>query len=199
MYTHFALARDLCTFVVAGDLERLRVTAHALADQDESWGVPPGSEGYARELQERALSAAQAPGGGEAARAVAELAQTCGRCHIVNKVALGERFQTAAPFLDDPRIRHRNYLSWASRLLWDGLVGPSDRTWSTGAGALAGDDGFPPPAAQHVPGSVIAAAGARLRSLGVEAAESTDPTERARILADIWTECADCHVQAGVR
>ena len=95
--------------------------------------------------------------------------------------------------------RHTDYLSWVSRLLWDGLVAPSERMWRTGAGALVGADAFPPPRAGHVPRDEVTRAATNLDELGAEAVMAADADARADLLGKIWTVCADCHAQAGIR
>lgn len=199
MFAHFALARDLRTFAVTGDLERLRVTAGELAVQEPSWGMPPGSEDFLDRVHAAALRAAEADDAPAAAEAAARVAAECGACHLAVDATLGQRFQVAAPLMDDPAIRHTNYLSWVGRLLWNGLVGPSEGLWRTGAGALAGGEGIPAPRGSFVPAEVVAASAERVRALGTEAVLATEPEDRVRIVGAIWAECADCHVQAGVR
>jgi cytochrome c553 len=199
MFSHFALAMDLRTFVVNGDLERLRVTAGELSVAEETWGLPPGSEPFVETVHAAARRAAEASNLDAAARAVADVALACGSCHLANQTSLGARFQVAAPLLTDPATRHTNYLSWVSRLLWDGVLGPSETMWQTGAGALAGGEGVPPPRASYVPQSEVMRAAESLKELGVEAVLAADPEARAQILADVWMECAGCHTQAGVR
>ncbi|GMV07720.1 MAG: hypothetical protein AMXMBFR53_39950 [Gemmatimonadota bacterium] len=199
MFTHFALARDLRAFVVNGDLERLRVTAEELAAEEPAWGMPPGSDAHRERVHDAARSAEEAADAPEAAVAVARVAAACGACHLANDVGLGERFQVAAPLMSDPAVRHTNYLSWVSRLLWDGLVGPSEGMWRTGAGALAGGDGVPAPRGTYVPADEVARSAARLRALGADAAVAVEPEDRVRILGEVWAACAECHVQAGVR
>lgn len=199
MFEHFALARDLRAFAVNGDLERLRITAEELATTEPTWGMPPGSEAPRERIHTAARDAAAAPDPAAAALAVARVAAACGDCHLANDAGLGQRFQVAAPLLSDPATRHTNYLSWVSRLLWNGVVGPSERLWHTGAGALAGGDGVPAPRGSHVPAAELARSAERMRSLGEDAVLARDPEARIQILAEIWTACADCHVQAGVR
>ena len=199
MFAHFALARDLRTFAVNGDLERIRVTAAELAESEPTWGLPPGSEIHRTRLHDAARRAAEARDHAQAAGAIAELAAACGTCHLANDGSLGERFQVAAPLMDDPATRHINYLSWVSRLLWDGVVGPSDGMWRTGAAALAGGDGVPTPRGRHVPEAELGRASGLLTELGAQATTALDTEERVAVLARIWTECADCHVNAGVR
>ena len=199
MFSHFALAMDLRTFVVNGDLERLRVTAQELSVAEETWGLPPGSEPYVEAVRAAARQAFEAPDMETASRAVSVGAMACGDCHVANQTTLGERFQVAAPLLSDPATRHTNFLSWVSRLLWDGVLGPSEAMWRTGAGALAGGEGIPAPRASYVPQSEVLRAAETLRNLGAEAVVAVDAATRARILSDVWMECAGCHIQAGVR
>lgn len=199
MFSHFALAMDLRTFVVNGDMERLRVTAQELSVAEETWGLPPGSDPFVETVHAAARRAAEASDMEAASRAVADLAMACGDCHLANQTTLGARFQVAAPLLDDPATRHTNFLSWVSRLLWDGVLGPSEAMWRTGAGALAGGEGVPAPRAGHVPQSEVARAGEALKNLGADAVVAVDSEARAKILADVWLECAGCHTQAGVR
>jgi cytochrome c553 len=199
MFRHFGLARDLRTFAVTGDLDRLSVTAGELAQHEETWGLPPGSEGRLDALEGAARRAAEAETLDAATYAVAELVSTCGECHLANETDLGARFQVAAPYVGDPQVRHQNYLSWVSRLLWDGLLGPSDNLWTTGAGALVGEDSYPPPPTTLVPEAVNAEAARALNDLGVQAVTADDVRTRVDLLARVWTTCADCHVQAGVR
>lgn len=199
MFGHFALAMDLRIFIVNGDLERLRITGEELSVTEETWGMPPGSEPYVEMVRTAALRAAEAVDMETASRAVADVALACGACHLANQTTLGDRFQVAAPLLTDPATRHTNFLSWVSRLLWDGVLGPSEAMWHTGAGALAAGEGVPPPRASFVPQDEILRRAEILKDLGVEAVVAPDAEARARILADVWLECAGCHTQAGVR
>lgn len=199
MHAHFALARDLVTFAVNGDLDRLRVTARELSTLEEARGIPAGAEAYVDRVHAAARAAGAAPTASAAAREVAEVARSCGECHLAYGTDLGVRFQDDPPSSSDPRGRHARHLSWVNRLLWDGLVGPSDRTWRTGADALAGTYGFPPPDATYVPRNVVARAADELRQLGKDAAAAESADARAGVLARVWVTCADCHTQAGIR
>lgn len=198
MYRHFALARDMRSLSVTGDLERLRIDAGALAVAEETWGLPPGSDDYLARMRSAATQASTAEDLGAAAVAVAQVARTCGECHLAKQADLGQRFQVAQPLVDDPATRHVNYLSWASRLLWDGLLGPSNRLWAIGAGALADPGSVPAPHASFVPAEEVDRARRRLADLGALAVTQDDPVARATTLGQIWAVCGGCHTQAGI-
>ena len=70
MFSHFALAMDLRTFVVNGDMERLRVTAQELSVAEETWGLPPGSDPFVETVHAAARRAAEASDMEAASRAV---------------------------------------------------------------------------------------------------------------------------------
>jgi hypothetical protein len=160
--------------------------------------MPPGSDRYLERLRAEATGAAEAPDLEGAAVGVAQVARECGACHLANNATLGDRFQVAQPLVDDPATRHINYLSWASRLLWNGLLGPSDRLWDIGARALADPDEVPAPHATHVPASEVERSRRRLSELGAQAATVADPSARADLLGRIWAECGGCHTRAGL-
>jgi len=161
--------------------------------------MPAGSKSLQEKVRDAARRVAEESEPAGAAHAVAQLAASCGACHLAHAGTLGDRLKVAAPVLTAPATRHANYLSWVSRLLWDGLVGPSERSWRTGAGALVGSDAFPPPRARHVPAEEVATSATFLQELGAEAVVAPDADARADLLGRIWTVCADCHMQAGIR
>lgn len=198
MYRHFALARDMRSFAVSGELDRLREVALELSEAEEAWGLPPGSADHLDRVRRSARQASEAGTLAEAQGATADLAQACGDCHLANQVDLGSRFRTVAPLSNGSVARHMNRLAWVSRLLWDGLIGPSERTWSTGAGALVDTSAFPGPTATHVPSSVVQESARALAELAAEAVV-TEPQGRPRLLERMWGVCTDCHAQAGIR
>ncbi|MDH5760049.1 MAG: hypothetical protein OEZ65_10710 [Gemmatimonadota bacterium] len=201
MHDHFALARDLRSWTVMGVQEALVETAGSLARSEGAWGLPPGSSEWTDTLRRAAGGAATAASVYDAAPAVAEVARLCGECHLAYQSGPGDRFQTTPPPRDGSAGRHMNYLAWSSRLLWDGLVAPSDRLWMAGARALAGAEGFPAPVSDRVPGEDVIEAGHRLRRLAADALEITNgdaSAARAEILAEVWRTCAACHQASGI-
>jgi hypothetical protein len=198
MHEHFALARDLRDWATSGDFEALRATARELAVPQETWGLPPSSDAYVLQIREAAARAAEAVSGADAIRASADVARVCGDCHVAKQSTLGERFVVARPMVEDPAVRHVNYLSWVSRLLWDGLVGPSERMWRAGAEAMAAVGGVPPPRSTAVPAAEVERTSRLLGDLARRAFDVREPMARAELVADIWTVCAECHRDAGL-
>ena len=82
---------------------------------------------------------------------------------------------------------------WASRLLWDGLAGPSDLTWYTGAEGLIELGALPEGLEVAIPGPAVDEASRRLRELGIRATHADTPEARVGVLSEIWATCADCH------
>jgi mono/diheme cytochrome c family protein len=81
---------------------------------------------------------------------------------------------------------------WAIEQLWQGLIGPSDAAWQSGAGSLQEGSGHPRlPRAQRVRLE-------RVRALGGEAGSAASGADRGRIYGRILAECGSCHASTGV-
>jgi len=197
MLEHFSLARDMRNWATSGNVRELQAVARELAASRAPWGLPPGSDAYLLLLQEAAGRAAEAMDPADAIRATADVARVCGDCHVATESNLGGRFRVAEPRVDDPAIRHSNYLSRTSRLLWDGLVGPSERLWQAGVEALAPAEGLPPPPSGDVSASELERSGGRLVDLARRARAFADPAARSELVAEVWLVCATCHREAG--
>ena len=193
MITHFDLALDARQHALFGELDDFRRTAEDLAELEPANDLPAEIVLQLGPMRWEAREAALAETIEEASMGAAKIAETCGDCHTANGIPLGDRFTLGGPPPPGSPARHMAGLNWASRLLWDGLVGPSDRTWFTGAegikelGALP--EGLP---TGHDP-NAVATMGARLRQLGDRAALARSAEERVDVLADIWATCASCH------
>ena len=197
MHANFQAALEMRNAAVVGDFERVNEWADALTVvMRVEGGLPEGTETEQAALRSSAFRAAYTDDATEAARATAEVARRCGDCHRAAGSGLGERFVVGGMLTGESVTRHMARYAWISRLLWDGLVGPSDRTWSAGAEALVDSPGFPEEMAAVVGDrSVREGAATRLRTLGQEAVDATTPDARSRILGNIWATCAGCHVE----
>jgi hypothetical protein len=196
---HFALAKDLATFAVVGDLKRLQVIAGDMADAPDPAGLPAGSERYVEAIRSAARQAESDSTLSGATSAVATLGSACGACHAEHGVSPdAPGLQVAGLEVHGSATRHADYLRWVSRLLWRGLVAPSDDAWETGTGALAGADGLPAPHAAFVPADEVARDAQLVSRAAADAVVAGTAQERARFLSRIWGTCADCHVKASV-
>jgi hypothetical protein len=78
--------------------------------------------------------------------------------------------------------------------MWNGLVGPDDYAWNSGASALKTGWLSPhevvtdPKEAEQVRGMVQ-----KVYQVGAEAENATDPHARAEVYGDFLTTCIDCH------
>ena len=193
MITHFDLALDARQHALFGELEDFRRVADDLARLEPANDLPAEIILQLGPMRWEAREAAAARRIEEAARGAASIAETCGDCHTANGIPLGDRFTIGGPPPPGSPARHMAGLNWASRLLWDGLIGPSDRTWFTGAEGLrelgALPEGLPTDHGQNA----VATMGARLRQLGEKATLARSSAERVEVLADIWSTCAGCH------
>lgn len=196
MIAHFDLAIELRGHAIRGDLQRFRSTADALADLDPARDLPPEVILQLGPMRWEARTGAEARTNEAAAQAAAEVARTCGDCHVANEVALGDRFVAAAPQPSDDTERHMAGLAWTTRLLWEGLAGPSDRAWDAGAEALISGGALPDEMLGVLPERDVRFASDRLRRLGREAADAREPEYRVRALGEIWATCSECHTSA---
>ena len=195
MLSHFDLALEARSYAIRGDLNSFREATSQLADLEPARDLPAEVLLQLGPMRWEAREAALAETPKEAARASARLAGTCGECHVANDVPLGDRFTLGGPPPAGSTGRHMAGLAWASRLLWDGLIGPSDRTWFTGAEGLIELGALPEGMTTAISPGDVAVAGARLRQLGERATYARDVELRIEVLGDVWTTCAACHVR----
>ncbi len=195
MISHFDLAVEARTFAINGDVDSFRRAADALAGLEPANDLPAMIILQLGPMRWQAREGAQVRTSEAAALAAARIAGTCGDCHAANDIPLGERFTLGGPPPPGSSARHMAGLAWASRLMWDGLVGPSDRTWFTGAEGLIELGALPEGLPAGISASDVSVAGARLRQLGEKARLTRDRDARVELLGEVWTTCASCHTQ----
>lgn len=196
MSEHFAASLEIKDAVILGDLVGVRSPAARLSEG--AAGVPAAWGPYVAvnaRLAGEARDAVDLPG---AARVAAELANTCGECHVAT--GHGPRFSIGRP----PRsagvgagrrrmIRHQ----WAADRMWEGLVAHDAAAWQAGAAALAGEvlsrqelgaRATVPDAALQLQGHIV--------ELGERAAVAGSWAARTRLYGDFLASCAGCHTRA---
>lgn len=196
MITHFDLALDARELAILGDVDAFRRAAEDLARLNPARDLPAEVILQLGPMRWEAREAARARSTGEAAEGAARVAETCGNCHEANDVGLGERFTLGGPPPAGSTGRHMAGLAWASRLLWDGLVGPSELIWYTGAEGIIELGALPEGLEETIPRPALDEASRRLRALGVRATHADTPEARIEVLSEIWATCADCHTHA---
>jgi cytochrome c556 len=124
----------------------------------------------------------------QAARALGEVGEACGACHVAAGARLAAP-EITAPTGDGVRpemARHDRALA----LVWSGLVRPAQADLDAGAAAFAASSlqpvGTPAPAAATVLDDSVT----RLASA---VAKATTPADRAARFGDVLGTCAACH------
>ena len=194
MREHFVGSRELRDAVILADLEEAREAALTLAEVRGVEALPPGSELGLQEMRNRARAVSEASTLDDAARAGARLARSCADCHARYETGPGAVFDAQPPETEERSLNHGLRADRAATLLWEGVMAPADVAWQRGAAQLADGIYIPDILAGRLEGpSRIAEARERLTRLGIRAERTVVEEDRARILAEVWTECADCH------
>lgn len=199
MYAHFGRAQELTTGVIRGDLDAVRGSARRIAADPGAPGLPPGSEPYVEALREAAREAARAPSPEAAAMAASRVSGACGSCHAA--LDAGPRFVLGAPPPAVGGATNEMVLHiWGADRLLEGLVGPSDEMWLTGAGVLAAAPLHPTRVLRgmRAPDDVVRMA-ENVHEAAARAAREDAPEARVRSYGTVLESCARCHDRVGVR
>ena len=197
MYAHFDRAVEVHDALVRGNLEEAKVAADWLANHPREKWLPEGADAESAMMRRYAGRVSQATSLGPAATATAQMGQACGACHATYGVDPRFLIGTAPPEGTGPKAEMARHV-WAAERMWEGLVGPQDYAWESGAAALKGG--------WLNPGDLVAAPqdSDRLRTLtqkvytlGSEAEACTDAEEKAEIYGEFLTTCIDCHRMTG--
>jgi cytochrome c553 len=131
------------------------------------------------------------------ARHVGRMAIACGQCH--EATAGGPRFVvTAGPAQGSPTAQQMIFHLWAADRMWEGLVGPSEKSWVAGAEALRDAWDTSPlllPASSTADGQALPVA--EMRRLAQEALSATPAEARATVYGKVLTTCKGCHDARG--
>ena len=197
MYAHFDRTREIHDALVRGTMEKARRGADWLATHQDSGMLPEGSDRYGVAMTTYAAQVREASDLREAAMAAARMAGACGDCHLEYRVE--PRFLMGAPPPGGSGAKIEMALHvWASERMWNGLVGPDDYAWTSGASALT--KGW------LSPRDVVSDPNSRERvrelvqqvyEIGSRAETLSDSHERAEIYGDFLTTCIDCHLLTG--
>lgn len=193
MGEHWELATWVRDAVIAGQIDEVPQAAGLLGAHEPSPAVPNWTP-FVDEMRAHARDAEHAEAIAEVADATAQIAVTCGKCHVETGAIV--RIDEPAPVEGGSEtVTHMRKHEWAAHAMWDGLVEPSDEKWLAGA-ELLGEQ--PLHQSEFFRGWLvtkeIATLGTKVHDIGVRA-RTADPDARGAIYGELITTCAECHSQ----
>jgi len=194
MKEHFAAVRVIQRAIVTARLEVARERARWIADHDEHSDLD-GWKPHVDGMRAAARELAAATDLETAARFTAKLGRRCAACHEARTAVVAFPWEPEpenVPGLTAQMKRHE----WAAERLWEGIVGPSDQLWRSGAETLFAARLDVDVAAKRGDATEVKAAAARLHALADEARRTNDTPERAKLYGDLLSTCAGCHALA---
>ena len=193
MYAHYDRTKEVHDALVRGNLEGARGGAHWLATHQDANRLPDGSVEYSAQLRTQATQVMEASDLPDAAMAAAQMAGACGDCH--RQYDVEPRFLMGAPPPGGSGAKEEMALHvWASERMWNGLVGPDDFAWTSGASALK-TGWLSPQSVVKDPktGEQVRQLIQQVYEVGTRAETTSDPHDRAGIYGEFLTACIDCH------
>lgn len=172
--------------IIAGDLEALQHAAARLASDEWTPQLVRDHLVNVSAVRSAARTVRASESLSDAARALGEVGATCAACHRDS----GAPLPAARGGSTEEKRGGMSAHAAAEQALWDGLVLPSDASWSSGARGLSD--------APELDSDVEAVSflAGRIRGLAREAA-TAGPT-RGEVYGRILATCSACHTQAGV-
>ena len=188
MLTHYADTVNMRKALVAGRLGDYHGVAAAVAKDAWTPRLRGDYRPYVDAVRAAAHSGETAPSSVRAAAELGKIGEACAACHVKfggpgSPVAPEQLAEGSEPSM----VAH----AAATDRLWEGLVLPSDLSWSSGMEVLLDA----PKLDSDVPD--VAAAARHLRDLARQG-KSAEVAQRAQIFASVITTCAGCHERVGV-
>lgn len=198
MGEHFTAGQAALQGLVHGDREATRAALKQLAEHPTAEGLPPGTQQHVDAMKAAAARGAASEAASEEARALADVALACGTCHQAAHAKLTFEVEPA-PGREPGASGHKSRYAWAVDRMWEGLVGPTESSWSQVAAVL---NDQPMASALVAPDKRLSpeteASAKRLQELGSEGLDAPNPAVRTRVFAEALTACESCHEEAGV-
>jgi hypothetical protein len=188
MLTHYADTVGMRRALVSGKLADFRVAAAAVAKDEWTPRLRGDYHPYLDAVRAAASTAQKAPSVVAGAAAIGKLGEACASCHL----KFGGPGSPVAPEpmaegVDPSMIAH----AAATDRLWEGLVWPSDTSWSSGMDVLLDAPKLDSDVAD------VAQAAHHLRELARKG-KSAEVDQRGQIFASVLTTCAGCHERLSV-
>jgi cytochrome c553 len=181
--------------VIAGSLDGARQPAEWLAGSASPAGLPDGAEAQMDAMRAAAADVAKAGDLLAAADATARLGMACGNCHVANEANV-EFAMPDRPDNKEKKGPHMQRHQWAADRMWEGIVAPSDYSWSRGANIL-----FESPLRDkdlHKDEAATQMA-RRIHQLAANATTRSKIEDRAEIYGEFLGNCAACHQTLSVK
>lgn len=187
MYAHLDRTGELHDALVRGDLDRAITPATWIATHQERQDFTGRSAYFQDAMRAFAAEVRDSNTLHDAAYAAARLGQTCGDCHRENEVEPRFLIGTALPPTGGGAKAEMARHVWASERMWEGLVGPGDLGWNSGAEALVG-------------GWLNTRELVRqIYDLGGKARTAANSSERAELYGEFLHSCNECHLLTEVQ
>jgi cytochrome c553 len=197
MHENLARVITMQEAVIRGDVEAAVEPARWIADHQPAAGLPAGQESVLANLKKAAAVVAEAKDPKNAATATAMVISYCGTCHAAAKVtpAVAEAPKPAA---NGPVAAHMMEHQWATDLLYQGLVIPSEERWQRGLAAMQAT----PLSEKDLPKDAkltkeIVALEKRVHELAGKAKTATDLGTKVAFYGEYTASCAGCHALHG--
>ena len=188
MHLQLAAADGIERAIAVGDLDGARDEARRIASQP-ALDVLPEWRPYFDDIRAAASQIADSSELTSAAKTMARLGRSCARCHEASDARID--FPRSLPPTEASGLRPQMAgHQWAADQMWQGLIGPSEERWQSGARKLAGA----PLTMTAESGELgIADDAARAKLLATRALTVGDGDGRTTLYGDLLATCAHCH------
>ena len=179
--------------VIRGDMEAAVEPARWIADQQPTAGLPAGQEAVLEDMKKQAAVVAEAKDFKNAATATAMVISYCGTCHAAAKIEPAI-LEPPKPASEGPVAAHMVEHQWATDLMYQGLVMPSQQRWQRGLEAMRGT----PLGEKDLPKDAkltmeVAALEKRVHEMAAKSVEPLDLGTKVAFYGEYIAGCAGCH------
>ena len=193
MHEHLARVTTMQEAVIRGDMEAAVEPARWIADHQPTAGLPIGQEAVLADMKKQAAVVAEATDARHAATATAMVISYCGTCHAAAKITAAIP-EAPRPVAEPAVAAHMMEHQWATDLLYQGLVMPSEERWQKGLAAMQGT----PLTEKDLPKDAkltkdIVALEKRVHEMADKAKTATDLGTKVAFYGEHIGGCAGCH------
>jgi hypothetical protein len=197
MHEHLARVTTMQQAVIRGDIEAAVEPARWIADHQPTAGLPAGQESVLADMKKQAAVVAEAKDFKNAATATAMVISYCGTCHAAANVTAAIP-EPPKPVAEAAVASHMMEHQWATDLLYQGLVMPSEERWQKGLAAMQGT----PLTEKDLPKDAkltkeIVALEQKVHEMAGKAKTATDVGTKVAFYGEYIGGCAGCHALHG--